>query len=95
MKLSRNYLWYIFRLYVVETKSHAKIIGVYIKYFYVIQPTYTPKYTRNFMQYKLVYFETKKNNNKKQHNYVGYRVVFIGCEHTILHIIRELESGRV
>lgn len=68
---------------------------VYIEYFYVIQPTYTPKYTRNFMQYKLVYFETKKNNNKKQHNYVGYRVVFVGCEHTILHIIREVEWGRV
>lgn len=36
----------------------------------------------------------KKQQQKKQHNCVGYRVVLVGCEHTILHIIRELESGR-
>lgn len=93
MKLSRNYLWYIFRLYVVETKSHAKIIGVYIKYFYVIQPTYTPKYTRNVMQYKLVYFETKKKQQQKTtqlcrlsgsfyrartHNFTYYKRIRVG-----------------
>lgn len=80
MKLSINYLWYIFRVYVVETKSHAKNHRCLHKIFCVIQPTYTPKYTSNFMQCKLEYFETKKTTTTQL---LGYRVVFVGCEHTL------------